>query len=139
MKQFIIHGTVASKKNSKEITIRYVKNPKTGRTSPKPFVRSSDRYMQWHDSAITELMYQKQGFFIERGKIILKFYFGDRIRRDADNGVSSVFDTLTDAGIIPDDNWNVLFKHMVECDYDKSNPRVEVYIYSPDEKVVVEF
>lgn len=131
MKEFVLHGNVPSKKNSKEIRIIYKKTPKGPK--PIPQVRSSDRYMAWHDSAVQEILFQKRGFCTERCKMILNFYWGDNIRRDSDNGTSSIFDTLVDAGILPDDNWKVINRYQVFNDYDKSNPRCEIKIFDPNE------
>lgn len=128
MKQFTILGEVRPKKNSRIV------NRKTGRTFP------SKIYITWHNAAIEQLMIQRQGFqTTSRCKIYMKFYHGDYVKRDSDNGVSSVFDTLKDAGIIEDDNWMVIPKHFVENDYCKSSPRVEITIYEPNESVQLTF
>lgn len=42
--------------------------------------------------------------------LYLEFTHGDRVRRDSDNGVSSILDLLVDCGILPDDNWMVVSK-----------------------------
>lgn len=129
MKQFIVHGSVPSKKNSKQISVRY----------GKPFVRCSDKYTQWHAKACEELLMQKKGFTTDRCKMILSFYYGDKRKRDADNATSSIFDTLKDVGIITDDNYNIIYKYIVEADYDKENPRCEIKIYEPDELIYYNF
>ena len=49
-------------------------------------------------------------------------------RRDSDNQLSSILDTLVDAGIIEDDNWKVIPVKLILDDYDKGNPRVELEI-----------
>lgn len=137
MKQFVLHGNIPAKKNSKEIRIIYKKTSKGPK--PIPQVRSSERYMNWHDMALQELMIQKRGYSTDRAKLIFSFYWGDYIRRDSDNGVSSIFDTLVDAGILTDDNWKVAYRYVVNNDYDKSNPRCEIQIYEPDEIVQIDF
>lgn len=83
-------------------------------------------------------MLQKRGYSVERCKILFKFYHGDYLKRDSDNQVSSILDTLVDAEILKDDNWKFVSKFAVSNDYDKSNPRVEFTILQPDEKVTIE-
>lgn len=134
MKQFVILGEVASKKNNKEIAYKYLKGGKK-----IPFLRCSDRYNKWHDSALEQLMLQRKGAYYERAKLIIKFYYGTLRDKDADNGTSSIFDTLVDAGILKDDNWKVAGRYFVDSDYDKSNPRVEINIYEPTEKLTIDF
>lgn len=126
MRTFIILGETPSKKNQRII------NRRTGKSYP------SKRYTEWHKSALEQLLRQKQGFAVSRCKVYLKFYHGDYIKRDSDNGVSSIFDTLTDAGIFEDDNWMLVGKHFVDNDYDKSNPRCEITILKPDESMSIE-
>lgn len=123
MKQFVIHGLIPSKKNSKQVSFR----------NGRAIVRCSDRYTAWHATAIQELLQQKGDYFTNMAKIILTFYYGDKRKRDADNAVSSVFDTLVDAGILEDDNRYVIYKHIVESEYDPNNPRCEIKIYEPGE------
>ena len=123
MKEFVIHGNVISKKNSRVI------NFKLKRSFP------SAAYTKWHEAAVAELLLQKQGFTTEKCKIVMKFFYGDLVRRDIDNGTSSVFDTLVDAGILLDDNWKVVNKLMVESEYDKGNARCVIQIYEPSEVI----
>ena len=126
MKKLIINGkSVPSKKNNKQV---FWKNGKA-------IVTSSERYKLWNESAIGQLVVQKQGFYTTKCNMVLVFYNGDNRKRDADNGVNSVFDTLKNAGIIEDDNRFVILNHMVLSKEDKANPRVEIYIFSPDEPV----
>lgn len=119
----VIKGQIVSKKNNKQIC---------GRGNRK-FIRSSDRYIEWNADAVMQLRRQYHRPPLEKCKVIIRFYYKDRRKRDTDNGSNSVFDTLKDAGVIIDDNWMVVIKHMVEPFYDKENPRVEIDIYNPDE------
>lgn len=127
MKHFTLYGETPSKKNSR------VFNYKTKR------LYTSARYNTWHDKAMGELLQQKQGFTISECKIVMIFYHEDLIKRDADNAVNSIFDTLKDAGIIEDDNWKLIGKHYVENHLDRHNPRAEIYIYDPAEKITIKF
>ena len=129
MTKFIIPSNVVSKKNSKQISVR----------GGKPIVRCSDRYTEWNQFAVMQLRIQAKGKHFTNCKMILKFFYGDRRKRDIDNGVASIFDTLKDAGVIEDDNYTLVPKCYVESDYDKDNPRAEIYIYEPDEMVQIRF
>ena len=120
MLEFTLYGETPAKKNSR----LWLKN---GRNIP------SARFRAWHDVAVGTLckqMAEQCGVFgiSHAVKITLHFYHGDLRRRDSDNGLSSVLDTLTDAQILTDDNWQVVRKIEVENDYDKGNPRVRIQI-----------
>ena len=64
----------------------------------------------------------------EKIELSLVFYHGDLRRRDSDNQLSSVLDTLIDARIIPDDNWQVVPRKIVLDEYEKGNPHCIVEI-----------
>ena len=111
----IIPGEVPAKKNSR------VNDTRTGRSFP------SKRYNAWNELAI---LYCRGKKAKEPVRIDLTFYHGDKRRRDSDNGTTSVFDTLVDAGVITDDRWAVIPHYSVSNLYDKNNPRVEIKITS---------
>lgn len=126
MKHFIIKGTVVAKKNGR------VMNRKTGMNFPNP------KYVEWHDYAALQLNSQRQGYKTNNHcNIVMVFYWADNMKRDGDNAVTSVFDTLKDSDpfnpIIEDDNRFVVPFHTCFNDYDKDNPRVEVFIYDYDD------
>lgn len=127
MKHFTVYGEVVPKKNSRQ----WVEKLKR--------LVVSQRYLKWHKQAVEQLMIQKKGYHGDNVKLVMQFFHGDKRRRDSDNGVSSIFDTLVDTNIISDDNWNVIPKHYVENFYDKENPRCEIYIYDNDENVDFKF
>lgn len=55
------------------------------------------------------------------------FYAGTRHRADLSNRCESAMDLLVDAGLIEDDNWEIIRKLTLEFGgYDKNNPRVEI-------------
>ena len=106
-----------SKKNSRVVDRR------TGRTFP------NKRYTEWHKAAALYVR-QQRAHPLDGGPfaLYLEFTHGDRVRRDSDNGVSSILDLLVDCGIIPDDNWMVVSKINVSNLYDKGNPGVNISI-----------
>lgn len=119
---FTIHGETPSKKNSR------ILNTKTKKSFP------NRRYVEWHDMAVAEIMACIARGDAERvppGKrvaLMLTFYHGDERKRDDDNQLSSVLDTLVDAGILADDTWKVAPFKFVYNDLCRENPRVEVCI-----------
>ena len=100
-----IQGETPAKKNCR-ITLP------NGRTIP------SKRYRAWHSAALFQLESQwseKQKDTIEREvRINLHFFHSDNRRRDSDNGVSSIFDTLQDAHILSDDRWQIIKEFSVK-------------------------
>ncbi len=113
-------GETPSKKNSRI-------NTKSGRSFP------SARYEKWHKAVVKELeglllTRQIQRFIGCKVKLIATFYHGDLTRRDSDNQLSSILDTLVDVGIIDDDNWKVIPLKLIVDEYDKGNPRCVIEI-----------
>lgn len=123
MISLIIHGETPAKKNSKIIT-------RQGRLIP------SKRYSQWHVQAMQEVDIQCRRFdpIEEEVAITLTFYHGDQVRRDSDNGTSSVLDLLTDCGILADDRWQIVRELNVRNFYDKNNARCEIEIKKLNQK-----
>ena len=106
-----------SKKNSRVVDRR------TGRTFP------NKRYTEWHKAA-TLYVRQQHAHPLDEGPfaLYLEFTHGDKIRRDSDNGVSSILDLLVDCGVLQDDNWMVVSKIVTTNLYDKGNPGVSISI-----------
>lgn len=112
----ILHGEVPSKKNSRI-------NTGSGRSFP------SRRYTSWHDMAVIEIRRQWSCWRIDIPcKLSLEFVHGDLRRRDSDNGLSSVLDTLVDAGVLEDDSWAIVREIRVSNRYEKNNPHCIVRI-----------
>ena len=100
IEKYTLKGTVPSKKNSKQISCR----------GGKPLVRVSKNYKEWHDKAVYELaMQNKDGYVITKCDLIkVCFYVKDKRKRDLDNGLASILDTMVDAGILEDDNYYIV-------------------------------
>ena len=115
-----LQGETPSKKNSRI-------NTKSGRSFP------NQRYMKWHNAVVSELNYllltkKIHRFVGVKVKLTLTFWHGDLVKRDSDNQLSSVLDTLVDAGILEDDNWKVIPRKIINDEYDRGNPRVDIEI-----------
>lgn len=116
--KFIIEGETPAKKNSR-ITLP------NGRTIP------SKNYRTWHESALLQIeamAISREATISYPVAISLSFYHGDLRRRDSDNGTSSILDLLVDAGILADDNWQIVRILNVYNQYDKGHARCEIMI-----------
>ena len=115
----MIDGETPSKKNSRI-------NTRIGRSFPNA------RYQKWHEQAVGSILLQiaerKISRIADEGSLRLTatFFHGDMKRRDSDNQLSSVLDTLVDAGILRDDSWKVLPEKHIYDRYDKGNARCVV-------------
>ena len=116
-----LQGETPSKKNSRI-------NTRSGRSFP------NQRYVKWHNAVVSELHYlllKKEIRPFGEGKrvrLTASFIHGDYTRRDSDNQLSSVLDTLVDAGVLPDDNWKVVPEKHIYDRYDKGNARCELIL-----------
>ena len=110
-----IKGEVPAKKNSRI-------NTHSGRSFP------SVRFQQWHTMALLQLRQQCKETITTPCRIDLTFIHGDNRRRDSDNGTSSVFDTLVDAGILSDDSWREIPEINIKNIYKKDCPEVQIMI-----------
>ena len=122
MEYFELKAETPAKKNSK------IMNTKTHRMFP------SKRYQEWHEYAALTLRPVIKKCIEDRCYVVLVFTHPDNIRRDSDNGVSSIFDSLVDFNALKDDCWQILRNHHVFNCYDKGNPRCKIYIFTPEER-----
>lgn len=115
---FCVLGETPAKKNSRIVL-------PNGKNIP------GKNYKLWHSAALSQLerQWQEKGFStIEREvKINLHFFHKDNRRRDSDNGVSSIFDTLQDAKILADDRWQIVKEFSVK-NSKSDTPRCEIEI-----------
>ena len=114
---FILDGEVPAKKNSR------ILNTKTRHVFP------NKTYRIWHDAALIQLLSQWDKIAVSGPCAIdVVFIHGDLRRRDSDNGLSSVLDLIVDAGILPDDKWQVIPEITVKNGYQKGNAKVVIKI-----------
>ena len=116
----LLQGETPPKKNSRI-------NTRSGRSFPNP------RYVEWHNKVLSELhllLLQKkiQKFEGVRVRVEITFWHGDLIKRDSDNQLSSILDTLVDAEILEDDNWKIVPRKIINDEYEKGNPHCEISI-----------
>lgn len=114
---FILDGEVPAKKNSR------ILNTKTRHIFP------NKTYRQWHEVALVQIASQWNRIGIAGPcAVYVEFTHGDLRRRDSDNGLSSVLDLIVDAGILPDDKWQVIPEITVKNGYQKGNAKVVIKI-----------
>jgi Holliday junction resolvase RusA-like endonuclease len=94
---------------------------------------SSVSHDNWFNRAIVQLYEKRANLTIPNGdKLIVELLFYSSTARgeDLDNKANSIMDLLVKAKIIPDDNWNIVPKLILEYGgKDKENPRCEITIY----------
>ena len=121
MIRFQLLGETPSKKNSKIRT-------KSGYMIP------SKAHQKWHDDVMVQL--NAQIFRIQPLPhlidypvcISIDFYHGNLVRRDSDNQVASIMDLLQDAGVLADDNWQIVRQIHVRNFYEKNDARCLIEI-----------
>lgn len=123
MLKLIIPFAPVTKKNSPRILI----NKKTGR----PFLLPSEKYVEYEKKVKAYIA--NSGLKIDtinyRVNVKCLFYMPTLRRCDLTNLLEGIDDALVAAGILEDDNYNVIASHdKSRVKYDKENPRTEVYI-----------
>lgn len=125
MLQIVILGQVPSQKNSKSI----VYNKATG----KPFIMSNKNVKAWqNDTDIQLLKYRIKEPLNTRQEISIIFYVKDKRRRDLDNMLTTIQDSLVRSGVLEDDSWQYLKIGTIDAELDKDNPRAEIKLKSID-------
>lgn len=125
MKHITIMGQVPSLKNNKQLFI----NKRTG----KHFISSSQSSKNWTRDAVAQLEFEEP---VEKYPIHLHatFFSKDNRRRDVDNMLSTTLDALRHAGVLEDDNWQLIPHLTLSGALDKKRPRVELMIVELGEK-----
>lgn len=114
-----ILGQTPAQKNSKNIFI----NKRTG----KPFITSNSTVKSWQQEALWQLKVVKERY-MGSVKIDYMFYVKDNRKRDIDNMIATVNDSLQAADIIEGDHWQVLEIGSAKAKIDKENPRCEIIV-----------
>ena len=117
--RFIIYGNPVTKKNSQRIVTR-------GRF---PKLLPSEQYMKYRDDCMLQLGELDSPTISKPVNVKALYYMKTRRKVDLSNLNSALHDILVDAGILEDDNRDIIAGHDgSRVFYDKDNPRVEVYI-----------
>lgn len=119
MVKFIVPLAPVTKKNSQQIFV----SKKTGR----PFITPSKQFKQYENAAL---------WFVPKGTTIdypvnvkCLFFMPTKRKVDLTNLEEAIDDIMVEAGLLKDDNSNIVAGHDgSRVLYDKNNPRTEVYI-----------
>lgn len=120
--KMFLYGSVPSQKNSKRI----FRNKRTG----SPILVTDSKVTQWKKGASLAMRASLPRF---DGPVSIMFLFTHktRIRKDLDNSVSTLLDTLKDSKIITDDNCLTVQKLTAQLvGFDSKNFGVEIIIES---------
>lgn len=116
--KLIVSGRTPSKKNSKQII--YVRG--------RPLIISSKDYAVWHKIALQELKNAPK-LNGSMKAVQLTFYSHDRRKFDLSNKAESIMDLLVDAGVIEDDNYEIVPKlTLIYGGHQKDKARCEIEI-----------
>lgn len=110
-----------SKKNSMQILV----NPKTKR----PFISPSSAYKAYRKAALMLIPNDVRQGIDYPVNVQCVYYMETRRRVDMCNLIEATLDVLVDAGVLADDNSNIVAGHDgSRVLYDKEHPRTEVTI-----------
>lgn len=113
--EFVLNGTIPSKKNSRV-------NLPTGVSVP------NNKFVQWQDDAIVEVRRQTRQRYMGFVQIELILYFATLGRADTDNKVTSILDMLVAGMVLKDDYWESVVKTSYEAAYRPGKPGAFVRI-----------
>lgn len=119
--RFSIDLPPRSKKNSMQILV----NPKTHR----PFISPSSAYKAYRKAALMLIPNDVRQGIDYPVNVQCVYYMETRRRVDMCNLIEATLDVLVDAGVLADDNSNIVAGHDgSRVLYDKEHPRTEVTI-----------
>lgn len=118
---YIIPIDPKTKKNSQQIiTIK-----------GRPMIIPSSAYKKYEKEALRHIVIMPFETPIDYPvEVRCLFFMGTRRRVDLNNLLECATDILVKAGVLADDNSNIVFSHDgSRVYYDKDNPRTEIYIH----------
>lgn len=134
IERLIIEGDPRTKKNSMTIAGSGRRCPRCGKFE-KLWIRQGSVHDEWKDAALWQLRPKAPREPISSPVgIRCLFYMKTRRRVDLLNLLAAVDDLLVEAGILADDNCNIVVSHDgSRVLYDAKNPRAEIFIEEMDE------
>ena len=119
--RFTIDLPPRSKKNSMQILV----NPRTKR----PFISPSSAYKAYRKAALMLIPQEARQGIDYPVNVQCVYYMETRRRVDMCNLIEATLDVLVDAGVLADDNSNIVAGHDgSRVLYDKEHPRTEIII-----------
>lgn len=118
--KFTVNLPPISKKNSQQILIN--------KSTNKPFIMPSKRYKEYEKAALWFIPRPEQPIDYSVNVKCL-FYMPTKRQCDLTNMLECIDDVMVKAGLLKDDNFNIIESHDgSRILYDKDNPRTEVII-----------
>ena len=128
--QYVIPLDPRTKKNHMRIVGSGKRCPVCKRAE-RQYVVQGKAHDLYHVSALRFLNPKPQQAIDYPVSVRYLFYMKTRRRVDENNLVAAADDLLVDAGILKDDNSNILVHHDgTRVMHDKENPRTEIYIFA---------
>lgn len=123
-----IYGNPVTKKNSQRILYKFTK---FGRKTP--FIAPSKAYVDYETDCLRQIK-SPHSPISARVNVRCVYYMKTARRVDLANLIEATTDILVKAHVLEDDNSKIVAAHDgSRVDYDKQNPRVEIWIEEMEE------
>jgi Holliday junction resolvase RusA-like endonuclease len=123
-----IYGNPVTKKNSQRILYKFTK---FGRKTP--FIAPSKAYVDYETDCLRQIK-RPHSPISARVNVRCVYYMKTARRVDLANLIEATTDILVKARVLEDDNSKIVAAHDgSRVDYDKQNPRVEIWIEEMEE------
>lgn len=123
-----IYGNPVTKKNSQRILYKFTK---FGRKTP--FIAPSKAYVDYETDCLRQIK-RPHSPISARVNVRCVYYMKTASRVDLANLIEATTDILVKAHVLEDDNSKIVAAHDgSRVDYDKQNPRVEIWIEEMEE------
>jgi Holliday junction resolvase RusA-like endonuclease len=123
-----IYGNPVTKKNSQRILYKFTK---FGRKTP--FIAPSKDYVDYETDCLRQIK-RPHSPISARVNVRCVYYMKTARRVDLANLIEATTDILVKAHVLEDDNSKIVAAHDgSRVDYDKQNPRVEIWIEEMEE------
>ena len=124
-----IYGNPVTKKNSQRILYKFTK---FGRKTP--FIAPSKAYVDYETDCLRQIK-RPRSPISARVNVRCVYYMKTARRVDLANLIEATTDILVKARVLEDDNSKIVAAHDgSRVDYDKKNPRAEIWIEEMEDK-----
>lgn len=124
-----IYGNPVTKKNSQRILYKFTK---FGRKTP--FIAPSKAYVDYETDCLRQIK-RPHSPISARVNVRCVYYMKTARRVDLANLIEATTDILVKARVLEDDNSKIVAAHNgSRVDYDKQNPRTEIWIEEMEDK-----
>lgn len=117
--KIVLHGRPITKKNSQRIVV----------AKGRKMILPSKQYLEFEKNCLKQITGKQKLNIQDRINMQVVYYMPTRHRVDLVNLLEATCDILVKAGVIADDNSNIVASHDgSRVLYDKTNPRTEIII-----------